>query len=427
MSQSPIVYIRKKLITMKSSLTLTFIPSVRLAPVAVAILLMGASQAQARIGGTPLSFSISQMFTHDTNIERKEVAESDTISTTQAGLSIDKDYGRQTYKANVGTSINRFQKKDKYNNTGVNIDLSFSTELGASSKLTLTHLRTRSLQDFDVQGTDIRAKDVNTETLSRIQGEYGLAKKWQLVGSLETGKSSYQNTADNLRTSIGRRIAIRFSPTDLLYFEGGFKDSNYKFPNTEIFSSGFTIKGDEIGRQDLNFQTGWTVTGYSKLLAQLNWTDEKHAVIGTGRDYQGLTGALSWQFTPRGKVGYSLNISHDTNDSGGNATSSRTFVRDKINTTLGGSALWGFTNKLKFSLGMDLIQSQEFEQQSSGTLIATDSKTSLRRQLKLIASYTMDRSMSFNCGLTQIHRSQSLFTNAYNSTSTNCSGTFSME
>lgn len=414
---------------MKLSRPLTFIPSVSLAPVAMATLLMLTTQAQARIGGTPLSFSISQVFTHDSNIERRvdEEATSDTISTTQVGATLDKDYGRQNYKVDVGASVNRFQKLDKYNNNGINIDLSFSTELGSSSKVTLKHTRTRSLQDFDVQGTDERRKDVNTETLSSIEGEYGLAKQWQLLGRLESGKSAYNNTPGNKRTSVGRRIAIRYSPSDLLYFEGGFKDANYEYPNSVFFSTGQNIVGDEIGRQDLNFQTGWTVTGYSKLFAQLNLTDEKHAVTGTGRDYHGLTGGLTWQFTPRGKVGYSLNISHDTNDSGGYATSSNTSVRDKINTSLGGSALWSYTSKVKLSLGLDLVQSKEFEQQSSGTITADDSQTSLLSQVRLGASYIMDRSKSFNCGLTLIHREKPLFTNAYNSTSTNCSATFSME
>jgi hypothetical protein len=417
------------LIAMKTTHPLHDFASPKLVPSTVGALLMVALQAHAGILGTPLSLTLSQTFIHDSNFERLENGRGDTVSTTEVKVGLDKNYGRQSYQADVAVNTTRFQKLSQYNNNGFDLSLKFNSDVASASRISVNHARSRSLQEFDVQGIDDRRKEVTTYISTSLEVQHGLYSRWYLIGSLDVSKADYESSQANARSSKGGRVGVRFSPTDLLIFEMGLRKTTTDYPYSTLFDSAGNAKiGDEISRVDLDFQSGLVLTGYSKLRAQVNWTQETHDSVDTARDFNGLTGSLAWDFTPHGKVGYSLKFSRDTNDGGGFSSASRTSIRNKLITNLGATASWSASSKLNVSGGVDWQHMKEDELQFSSIsgASAQDSASGVRRQLRLNAVYEMNRSLSLGCGLTNARRTPSLFSRGYVSTSSNCAAYFSM-
>lgn len=403
---------------------------------AVAVLGGGVSVAQARIAGTPFSLTVSQAVTHDSNVERYAQGRADTVSTTSVAVGFDKEYGRQTYSAAVQGSIQRYKNLEVYDNDGFDIALAFSSGIGQTGKVSLNHSSTRSLQSFADQdiATGTRQRRVETVTTTRATGLYGLYSQWQLVANLDRGRRQYSNSDAELNTSVGGRLGVRYSPSDLLYFEGGVGRSRVDYQNLVLFASTPAKRsvGDEITRTDFDFTTGWALTGFSSFRSQIRWTQERHnskeagKPDDTARNYDGLTGDVSWSYSPRGKMSYAVRLIRDTNSSGGVSTLLGSSVRDRVTTSLSANALWNATYKVKVRGGLSASWLKEEESQDLGVITIKDSSDGTLYSATLTATYDFDRSWSVGCQLAYSERSRTTFNTGYTSNSVACNGSLSL-
>ena len=79
-----------------------------------------------------------------------EYAVADTVSSTGLKLAIDKPYGRQRYRASLGTAANLYLDSENLNNTSYDLDLSASSEFLDKGNFYLSAGATQNLARFDV-------------------------------------------------------------------------------------------------------------------------------------------------------------------------------------------------------------------------------------------------------------------------------------
>lgn len=414
--------------------TLKYTPPLRQSHLALCLLLsMGV--AHAGIGDTPFSLSLGQSFRFDSNADRTEEGRSDTVSTTSVGVTFEKAYGRQNYSGVLQALVVRNQKVSARNYQGFIVNLNASSEVGRSSMVELDYDNTRSLQDPEFQGTSRNDKKIVTSQVASINVSHGLYGRWKLIGNLAFTNIDYDTSPAENRDSRGFRAGVRYSPTDLLYFESGIKRTQTDYDQLRVITGPSTFYiGDRTIRTDLDFQSGWVVTGLSNFYGQINWTDEKHESLATGqagdpaRDYTGVTGSLSWNYTPRGKISYSVKLSRDTNNSGGFSNEVRTTTQDRLNTSLSLNATWQATHKISVNAGVDLQRIEEDErQQFVGGAPLTEKLSGLRKELSLTANYKLSRSWLFSCELSNTNRDRTIFNSGFVSNSMSCSGNFLMD
>lgn len=402
-------------------------------PVALCLLL-SAGGVTAGIGETPISLTLSQAFLHDSNIERTEGGRSDTVAISAVTVSLNKEYGRQSYSAALQGIIQRYQDLSVYNYTGFDGTVKVASEIGRSSKVEFQHNTNRALQNFEFQGNDQRTKQIITSNTTNINGYHGLYGRWKLVGNLAFTNLDYDRSPAESRDSRGLRVGLRYSPTDLLYFESGIRRTQTDYDALQVFvGPSVSYIGDRVKRTDLDIQSSWVITGLSNFYGQINWTDEKHESLATGqagdpaRNYNGVTGSLTWNYTPRGKLSYSVRFARDTNNSGGFSSTFRTTTQDRLNTSLNLNAAWQATGKITVRTGIGLQRVEEDEQQRFAGGVLTEESTGMRRETFLSADYELNRSWSFSCALSNTDRDRTIFNTGYQSNALTCSGNFLMD
>jgi len=402
--------------------------------VGIASSLLISGVAHAGIGMTPFSLSLSQGFSHDSNVERVDGGRADTVSVTSVTAGLEKQYGRQTYSAAVTGLIQRFQDLSVYNNDGFTAEMAFASELGDRSRVNASFLRSRSLQDFENRSGVADGKRVVTNSNLSLRFEHGLIAQWKVMGDVGYSAADYDKAAEENRTSRSLRLGVRHSPSDLLYYETGLRHTMSDFPNRRVLQGTLgEAVGEQINRWDVDFQAGLTMTGLSQLTARLNLTKEKQdtkdasKLDDPARDFSGVTGSLAWSYTPRGKLSYLVSLSRDTNNSGGFTSTTYTSLRDKLNTSLDLTALWRLTQKLSVrgNAGVTFIEEEERLQLDGDDLSEDSSGT--RGKASLSLKYELDRNWEVSCEVVRTERTRTVFNSGFSSNLYSCSGTFLMD
>ncbi|HEX5374015.1 MAG TPA: hypothetical protein VFW84_14910 [Aquabacterium sp.] len=397
----------------------------------VAVTLLMLSSVMPARAETPLSLSVSETLTYDSNILRdNQRKRRDVVSSTGVQIGFDKSYGRQTYTATAAAQVQRYKNSKEYDNDGYDISLGFSTEIGKDGSLQIQHDRSQSLQDFGDQGR-VRDKIVIDSNSTTVSGRYGLYGRWSLTGSFDQNDVAYTEPYDyQNKSSRGVRVGLRYNPSDLLYFDGGLKRTVSDYPKYPLFS-GLT-EGDRVKRLDLDLRSGWTVTGFSNLTAQVSWTQEKHETLDARfvdddrRDFNGLTGRLNWNFSPAGKTSYAVALDRDTNNAGGSSGLFSSYAQNRLTTGLVLNATWRPTAKISVVGGFNVRWFEE-EQRDLDGAAPTQSLKGNYQSLSLKLNYSPTRNLGFTCSLMAYDRTETVFANAYSGETASCSASFSID
>lgn len=382
----------------------------------------------------PLGLLLSETLTYDSNILKNDKNKvRDLVSATAVKGFLQKDYGRQTYSAAVTGIFQRYKNVKDYNNNGYQLDLGFSSEVGANGVVTLDHQGGRSLQDLGGQGLE-RYKETITSQSTGLEARYGLYGRWGVSGALSRDVLDYEERNVNDRVVVGARIGLRYTPTDLLFFDVGVKKSDAEQKNLPILYSenGLTVQtvGDKIDRTDVNLITRWVVTGYSSLDAQFGYTRESHDK-DTNRDFSGLTGRASWRYTPRGKVSYTLAVDRDTNNAGGYTQNFGLFdinlatrqTQKRLSTGFQFNAIWAATAKISANAGLTFRRIEE-ETNNEDRLNMRRAATGDYLAASMGLRYAATRALSFNCNVTSYKRDDTTLATGYSGESVACGANF---
>ncbi|TAL20996.1 MAG: hypothetical protein EPO01_12305 [Aquabacterium sp.] len=417
---------------------------------AAAALACGVQDAAA--DNWPVYVTGTERVTHDSNLFRRDKdPESDTQSSTEVTVGLDKSYGRQTYQASLTGSVNRFANNDQLNNNGFQALGNFATTVGKDISLTAGIGRSRALASFDNGTERSTAKNIRDSSNYAVNARYGLYGKISIGASASHFEQDYTSTSgiypEQKSSSYG--VDARYSPHDLLSFGVGLRHS----PGSTSYgeSNGNSELDYETRTNNLDFSTAWRVTGLSSLSARVSYTKQSREsrapdsqLLDNG--YQGWTGSLDWRYTPRGRLSYTLRASRDTTNNASvyEATNDISVFQtlkgrttdeygdSRVNTAIAGGIDWDASAKIRVGLDASLtflktqrtskanyldLQTGQFR-----TYYAPgDEQTGRLGSVGLNATYSAQRWLSLSCGLSYAKRSADLFTEAYKNTSVSCS------
>lgn len=386
---------------------------------------------------TPLSLAVSQSLTYDSNIMRDNGNKyRDARSTTAVTLGFDKDYGRQSYRASVTAEANRYKNSKYLNNDGYNVLLGFTSTLASSWYVNFDHYTIKEQQSFEEQsGARYPESIISSVTQGFIQ--YGMYGRWSTNLQIGHSRSDYETVNAYDKSSDYGRLGLRYSPTDLLYFDAGVKKTKIESPKYPLF--GGAQLGDPVDRTDYELTSQWIVTGYSKMNARIGWTEERHS-RDSQRDYDGLTGSLRWTYSPTGKTTYNVSLSRDTNNAGGSSEYSYTYLGELFGNTRSGS-IYSSQSRLttgislgmahqttaKISLNANVVYRQVKEEERvlrddifSGVVSGSTRKTGSYRSFSVGANYEIHRNVKLGCSVERYDRSASLFNREYDGEQVSC-------
>jgi hypothetical protein len=403
-----------------------------------AALLAFASQAFAE-GANPLSLTLSEVVTHDSNLTRTTTPSSDTVSQTEAKLSLDKPYGRQNYTAMGRFGIGRYKNNEQFNNHNYNLSAGLSSEVASNWSFSLNGDAGENLNASTNNPVNARYEKniVSTRGLG-FSAQYGVSGRWALVGSAGLDHLSYSGTAQRYqnRDQNSQGLRLVYMTSDLLNFGLGASRAESKYPN--LFGE---FGGDVITQKSIDLSTNWQVTGFSVLQGTVSLVRNEYE-SDSDANFRGVTSRVSWAFTPKGVTSYNLAFTRTT-DSDGSGTFGRTgsiyvfsaaggsvnvpFPEDRtynnITTSLVGDARWAPTAKLSFTATAawyhykvrlrEFVRSQDFTTNASNT--ASDFT-----QLSLAANYGFSRYLGFGCSVQKYKQTQDVTKYAYDGNAVNC-------
>lgn len=403
-------------------------------------LVMGAVACAAALSATsskaetPLSLTVSQELTYDSNVLKdNNNKRRDAISATGLQVGFNKTYGRQTYKASGTVVKTKYKNTKEYDNDGYNASLGMSSSLLANWYVSADYSSVKQQQNPEDQGNLRYRENVVVDTAS-VFLQYGMYGKWSVNSTIDGDKYKYDVRKDNDRSSNGLRLGVRYSPTDLLYFDVGVKKSEIDYPKY-ILAAGI---GDKIHRTDYDLNSKWIVTGYSQFTGRVGWTQERHDG-DSRRDFDGLTGRVSWIYTPTGKMTYTVALDRDTNNAGGYTTgqffNAFTFAtQNRVTTGLSLAATWAATSKISVKGG--LVYKKIDEELSSGFYEgdaefippgAALGSGGYYKNLNFGLTYRPFRSTTLACSVSQYKRSGAILSRNYDGEEVNCSAVFSVD
>lgn len=375
----------------------------------------------------PLYLTLSQSLTRDSNLLRdNNDRRRDTISTTTVAAGLNKAYGRQNYQVSASASRNAYRDNTQFDNDGYAVSAEMASEVGSNFKVTLNGSASQFLPNFEDQ-VDRSVRNTERSRQASIDVRYGLYGRWSVNAGGSYSKVDFQvNTTEN-KTSQSMFAGVRYLPSDLAYIGLTLYRTDTDVPNRLLV--GVSTPGEKIERSSLSADTVWQVTGFSRLSGRLGWTSEKHPQ-DRRRDFDGLTGAASWTFTPAGKVSYALNWVRDTSNEGtaGVINAKSVYATNKrLTNTLSATANYQATAKIKLNAGYSHALYEE-DQDIAGYSSTTSGQQNGRyNALSLGVSYQPIRSVGLGCDVQRYDRTKSTFTRAYDGNSVACRASFTID
>jgi hypothetical protein len=283
---------------------------VRLAFVTLGITAAGTVHAQQ----SPYYIGASQAFTHDSNLFRLAdgatlpvgaVSRSDTISTTSLLAGINQPIGRQRLFGDVAIRHNRFADNDQLDNTGYGVGLGIDWATVNQLSGTVSYTASQTLSSFaDGVGSITEPNKERSQQFlarGRLGGESLLAVEATYIFRKRdysaTTPAAQANEFD--QNSLG--LGLLYRPSGLLTLGAGVRHTR----------GSFDAAADDFDRNDLDLTAVWVPTGLSKVAARLSYSKEDHDVT-TIRDFSGVTGSLTWEYKPTGKLTFITDLIRDT-------------------------------------------------------------------------------------------------------------------
>jgi hypothetical protein len=280
-------------------------------PMLLAAVLAGLA-GRAAAEANPYTVGVSQAFTRDSNIFRAPDGfdrVSDTISSTGLLGAVDQPFGRQRFYANGLVRYNKYLDHDELNNVGYTLStgLDWSTINRLSGRL--SYSTDRSLANYSSTSNtivDFRGKNLQKTQQFDATVQYGLVALLSLEGGYNHRSIDY--SAPIFAPSNFRQDAVsaglKYRPSGALTLGAGLRTTRGKYPDT--FPQEVRFR-----RNDIDLTADWVASGLSTISGRLSYGRIRYA-NNLGPDFNAVTGALSWDYRPTGKLHFTTSLSRDT-------------------------------------------------------------------------------------------------------------------
>jgi hypothetical protein len=251
-----------------------------------------------------LNFSAAQKLQYDSNVFRlpndtntpttaAAGQRSDVISTTQLGVSFDKDFGRHHLSLKYVPSVVRYLEFDQFDYEGNNAVADWKGHIGSDGGygLRYEHIEAASniadliVPEKNIVTTDATSADLVLRTGSILQG----VTTWRATRSRNSAELEQGGDNEGWSADAGLRMAASADRrTDLRY-----RHSQYEYPNViPVLSQDNSYKQDEV---ELSWD--WRATEPSRFAGRAAYVKRAHDHISE-RDFSGFVGNFKYIWQP---------------------------------------------------------------------------------------------------------------------------------
>ena len=386
---------------------------------------------------SPYTLGASETYTHDSNFVHLAdgasppaslQARTDWIATTTLFGSVDQTIGRQRLYANANVRDNRYRYNRLYDNQGFGLaaGLDWATVERVSGNLGLSS--NRLLASFD-RGNGNNAPNVakNIEQTDQLSASarVGVVTDVTLEAGYSQQRQRFSEVGARLEQSI-TSLSVRERFGGALTLGAGLRLTDGRYPDYN----------DSFHGRDLDLSANWVPNAVSVVVARLSLGRTDHS-LATAQDFKGVTGALSWEWKPSGKLAFSSQLGRSTgNDSNFETTSGAATVitasadNSRLTTSLWLNAGYEATAKIRLDASWSRASralTNSLSVNSGQPISATDGDRLDR--FRLSARYVPTRTLELSCNLGRERRSadNSTLTYAYRSTTVACSAQFAVQ
>ena len=359
---------------------------------------MCAAAGTVHAQSTPYYIGVSQSITHESNIYRSRRDEqSDTVSTTALFGGVDQSIGRQRVYGNATVSANRFMDNGDLNNTGylLKAGLDWSTIERVSGNVEFN--TSQSLARYDTGGsTDKnRLRDTSLSAVVRV----GVVTRLTAEAGYTHRSVDYSLKPFNRRNfdQNGLSLGLRYRFSGALTGGIAARFTKGSYPDLPT--------PDDYDRRDIDFTGTWVPSGNSTVNGRVSLSSTSHSARGRA-DFSGVTGQLSWDWRPTGRLRVVSTLARDT----GEEYSLETLTSDqvlqansRVTTSVGTRVIYEVSSKVNAELGARFARRSFDDRSGVTTANGTDNTTVLTMGLR----WTPLRSVTLGCNVSRESRSAS--------------------
>jgi exopolysaccharide biosynthesis operon protein EpsL len=230
---------------------------------------------------------------------------SDTVTRLEAGMQAKVPISQQQLVFNASVNNNHFNNFSFLNYTGYRAQAAWQWALGSQWSGDVGYGRSQYLANL----ADLQApiQDLITVDHAFAGARYELTARWRARGELD---GSHYRHNDSARTSLDSNVTSGTFGVDYVSpitnfagspntIGGQVKVTRSNFPNQQVLDSS-TVDND-YRQIDVSAVTSWQMTGKSHIDGLLGYTTLHHDELSQ-RNFSGVTGRLSYDWTPGAKT-----------------------------------------------------------------------------------------------------------------------------
>ncbi len=396
------------------------------------------------IGGTPAAaeerpwyIGVSQAFTRDDNVFRGVGnKQADTISSTGVLGGIDWRPGRQRLYLDATATKNKFDKLEQLDNTSHSVSTGLNWETVGDLSGSLRFNSRKSLTDQSVIGVVLGPNAANTKDIEKVRSasagvRWGYTSALGVEGTVERRKLDLALSNHRDTTQDTASLGLRWRGGGELSFGVTGRATKAETPLFQPllplqFTNGVPTLGpvepDETDRKDIDFSVSWVPSGLSTVTGRISLTKEDHTAPSRA-DFDGVTGAVSWEYKPTGKTVVRSSLIRDTADQTSFLSLEQIglaglqFENSRLSWIGLVEADWAATAKIMVNGSLRYVRS-DFEPRDGPSFSSNTTK------LRLAAHYQATRAIGLGCSLSHERGSSS---SDFRANITSCYGQFVLQ
>lgn len=245
---------------------------------------------------------------YDSNISRQSSGgTSDTWTSLSLLGGVNQTFGRQRLYLDGNIADNRYQDSKSLNNTSYGLNTGLNWETVGSLSGNVRYGLAQSLANQALAGTSSSNRNSQKTQLVGTSARYAMNSRVALEGGYQHRRVDYSLDvfAPLENTQNVANVGVVFGLSGLLTMGVGARASKTDTPRYDALGA------DEADRKDIDLTLSWSPSGLSTINGRLSASKEDHT-RATASNFSGVTGALSWDYRPSGRLNFNTSFSRDT-------------------------------------------------------------------------------------------------------------------
>lgn len=245
--------------------------------------------------------------TNDSNLFRNSSPQSETITSGNIGLRLDKSWSLQNVQLDISKTYNRYDRFKYLDFDGLNYSGAWNWRFGTRLSGRLSASRSESLAPFeDTLGIARNMRISKNEAFDLDFWAYG---GWHiLMGVSRSDQTSEQNTfsRDPDFNSTSSNIGVKY-----LTRAGNSITARWRTTDGQETNSPLATMNSDYTEDVAELSAQWQMTGASSLSGRIGWLDRTYNSPGRS-NFSGPSSSLNYSWVPGGNLSLTASASRST-------------------------------------------------------------------------------------------------------------------